>query len=325
MKAIVKIFKASLLGLSVLLVSGLSSCTHKDLCYDHPHVKTVNVAFDWTEASSADPASMNVFFFSKHGGDVIYYQLVGKNGGTVNLAPGQYQAICFNGDTENLQYILNPESFEKFYLTTHETSILGSLRGAITTKVPRAADTDEQKPILQPDMLYRDAMVDLVVTDAESQTITFVPRRAVRHFTVIINDVENIQYVSGYTATISGFDEGYWPGPGISSGGPCIIPFDLSQTGSTSLAGGFNAFGHCGDFDAKHYVTIYVVLGDGTGVYYTYDVTDQVHSAADQWDVTVVVDDVPIPKPITNGSGLKPSVDEWYGVEIDVVMPTVID
>lgn len=41
----------------------LSSCEHKDLCYDHPHGVDMNLVFDWRNAPDADPERMMAYFF----------------------------------------------------------------------------------------------------------------------------------------------------------------------------------------------------------------------------------------------------------------------
>lgn len=51
-----------------------------------------------------------------------------------------------------------------------------------------------------------------------------------------------------------------------------------------------------------------------------YDVTDQIHSAPDQRNVHIVLDGLPLPKPIVNGGGFQPSVDEWQSVDVDIEM-----
>lgn len=67
-------------------------------------------------------------------------------------------------------------------------------------------------------------------------------------------------------------------------------------------------------------MTIYAVLADESKWYYTYDVTDQIHSAPDQRNVHIVLDGLPLPKPIVNGGGFQPSVDEWQSVDVDIEM-----
>lgn len=47
-------------GLAMLL--SLSSCEHKDLCYDHGHYVEVDVRFNWAEAPDANPSTMVVNF-----------------------------------------------------------------------------------------------------------------------------------------------------------------------------------------------------------------------------------------------------------------------
>ena len=53
--------------INILLISVLTlllaACEHKELCYHHPHVTTIRVAFDWREAPKADPEGMCVFFY----------------------------------------------------------------------------------------------------------------------------------------------------------------------------------------------------------------------------------------------------------------------
>ena len=44
----------------LMMAELLSSCEHKDLCYDHPHRETVEVTFDWSEARDANPATMSL-------------------------------------------------------------------------------------------------------------------------------------------------------------------------------------------------------------------------------------------------------------------------
>ena len=93
----------------------------------------------------------------------------------------------------------------------------------------------------------------------------------------------------------------------------CVtIPFDAAVSADKTLVtGSLLAFGHCAATQNAHQLTIYAVLADESKWYYTYDVTDQIHSAPDQRNVHIVLDGLPLPKPIVNGGGFQPSVDEW--------------
>jgi len=49
-------------------------------------------------------------------------------------------------------------------------------------------------------------------------------------------------------------------------------------------------------------------------------VTRQVDDAADPRDVHILLDGLPLPKPIVNGGGFHPTVDEWQNIYVDVPM-----
>lgn len=70
----------------------------------------------------------------------------------------------------------------------------------------------------------------------------------------------------------------------------------------------------------NHTLTVYAVLADGSKWYYAYDVTDQIHSAPDPRNVHIVLDGLPLPKPIVNGGGFQPEVEDWQTVPIDIEM-----
>lgn len=47
----------------ILLIEFLTSCEHKDLCYDYPHRQNVEVTFDWSEAPDANPSTMSLYLY----------------------------------------------------------------------------------------------------------------------------------------------------------------------------------------------------------------------------------------------------------------------
>ena len=50
-----------LLAAAVLAVLSLTSCEHKDLCYDHYHNTKIQVVFDWKNAPDATPETMRLY------------------------------------------------------------------------------------------------------------------------------------------------------------------------------------------------------------------------------------------------------------------------
>ena len=64
-----------------------------------------------------------------------------------------------------------------------------------------------------------------------------------------------------------------------------------------------------------------MIVSDDTKWYYNVDVTDQMHDKVknpDKYNIVIDVYDLPIPKPITNGSGLQPTVDDWSNIDINL-------
>jgi len=98
------------------------------------------------------------------------------------------------------------------------------------------------------------------------------------------------------------------------------VPFSVVSDGISTLTADFLVFGQTGSDGPPHKLVIYVIMADGSKNYYTFNVTDQVDNAADPRYVHIVLDGLPLPKPIVNGGGFKPSVDEWQNVEVDVPM-----
>ena len=124
--------------LAVMLLPLLAACEHKDLCYDHPHSANVEVVFDWTEAPDAHPATMSLYLYPEDGSEPMRYEFTKREGGTIIVPEGMYDALCVNSDKETHR-IQNKERMETFQVTTGDTR---SLRGALATGRGRGAQRD---------------------------------------------------------------------------------------------------------------------------------------------------------------------------------------
>ena len=306
----------------------VASCEHKDLCYDHSHTVEVEVVFDWQNAPDAAPASMSLYLFPIDG-EALRYDFTGRDGGTIRVPIGQYEALCLNSDTENISY-RNTERKETFEVTTLTSPLLGGLSalGVRSEGVPRADGTEDERIVLSPDMLWSDHAEGIVLRmGADRQRITLYPEQSVCKYTVEIRNAENLKYVFGVSGSISGLAGGLLPGtgPDVLTEECVAIPFDATvgedaNGEKTVITGGLLTFGHSLAVDKAHQLTVYAVLSDGSKWYYTHEVTDQIHSAPDQRNVHIVLDGLPLPKPITNGGGFQPEVEPWKPVEIDIEM-----
>lgn len=312
--------------ISVLTII-MSSCQHKELCYDHPHSGTLNVVIDWSKAPLATPATMELLLFPKNGGPALYHQFANRNGGSLKVPSGVYRAICLNpGEGANRYSSLNT-SFEDFRVLTRPVSdeeALVQMRSLLSANVPNATNHDDESTILEPDTLYSSHLDDEILVVANcNRTVIFYPERRTPHYTVILKNVRNLKYTKGRMASVSDLSCGYMVGLDrpIDSGHTQF--FTLGMVDETTLQGTLTVFGHRHDQEAHHFLSIYFTLLDGRGICYNFDITRQICTPEleGEMDVTIVIDmGVEIPKPIVNGSGFHPTVDDWKNENIEISM-----
>ena len=121
--------------------------------------------------------------------------------------------------------------------------------------------------------------------------------------------------------------------------------FPCHAKDATTLEMNFRVFGHCPEEHEheqghaetlhNHLLTIYAVLNDGSKWYYTTDITTKMHKEQpgtepgtepgsepeDDEVITVEVEGLPIPEPISDGNGgFQPTIDGWQSIEIEVGM-----
>ena len=317
MKRMLERMNHVLLAVAVLAVLLLTSCEHKDLCYDHYHNTKIQVVFGWKNAPDATPETMRLYLFPIDGGRPRTYEFIDYRGGHVNVPAGRYKALCVNSDTESVLY-RGIDSFDSFeaYAPDGVLSV-----GAFL--VPRAEGTSEERVAKSPDRLYSARLDDLTVElSKENQTVTLYPELSVCRYRVEIRNVSNLQYVSsdGIVGSLSGMSGGLLVGRNELTSAPVTVPFEVISDGVSTLTADFLTFGQTGSSGPAHKLVIYVIMSDGSKNYYTFDVTRQVDEAADPRDVHILLDGLPLPKPIVNGGGFQPAVDEWENIDIDVPM-----
>lgn len=297
------------------------SCEHKELCYDHSHTVPVDVIFDWTNAADADPSIMEVYFFPQDGGKAHRVAFQERNGGTVELPYGTYDVLCLNTDTETILY-RDTDAWETFGVYTRNASLLEGMGMMSVSEPPVPSGAENQNGALEPDMLWTDRKEGLVVTYTERQTVTLYPEQSVTRFTLEIQNAENIEHASALSGSLSGLGSGFRVGTGRTDAEIVTVPFSVNTDKVSVITADFRGFGHCpdGENGIPHMLVIYAIMGDGSKLYYTYDVTDQIHSAQDQRNIHILLDGLPLPVPITDGNGIVPSVDDWDDVIVDLPM-----
>lgn len=303
-----------------LLAILFSSCNHKELCYEHPHIKNLTVAFEWEKAPEANPDGMCVWFYPLDNTDINQVQRLdfsGKSGGKANLLAGRYHAVAFNNDSEVVQ-LGNSTDFSTHHGFTREGSLFEPIYGSGANIAPPRGDNDERVTI-SPDMLWGDSGMFIEVT-GDDQVITFYPEELVCIYTVEIRNVKNLSHTTQMCGSLSSM------APHVifsdkSVGRECVtVPFACNGDGASTINGRFMTFGHHEENEEPHTLTLYVWMDDGSKWYYTFNVTQQVHKAPNPRRVNIIIDNLDLPQPITNGSGFHPDIDDWFAETEDVEM-----
>jgi len=338
-------------GLAALFLTALSvllsSCEHKELCYQHPHLKSVRVAFDWRDAPDASPKGMCVYFYPAAGGEGQRFDFRGTDGGEVKLRVGSYRVICYNNDTEAVLFH-DTNNFDAHGIYTREGNVLEPIYGNGANYAPRADGAEDERVVISPDMMWGCTATEVEVTDegisyvcvpecersgwdgtpakSAGQVITLYPHEQICTYTYEVRNVKNLKHAVQMCGSISGMAPSLRFGD-ESLGSECVtIPFEAVSDGVSTITGRFCTFGHNEANAEPHRMTFYVVMDDGKKYAYgtdsgdRFNVTAQIHSAADPKHVHIVVDGFDLPQPIENGSGFDVSMDDWGIVEEDIAM-----
>ncbi len=301
----------------------LTSCLHKDLCFDHNHRVGIYVVFDWTKAPDAQPTSMLTYFFGA-AGEPIEYTFAGREGGEISIPFGTYDAISLNGDNSYWASLRNTDDPDRFEVLTKDAEQLQAY-GLSSRSIPRAKGVEGERIAMTPGMMWSDRQndIDLPVDMEGDRIITFYPDEIVCHYTVDILNVKNLEYLHGAAvdATLSGMAEGYLHGKRTTTDVAVTMPFTLTPSqAESSLHSEFLTFGECDTNKVQHLLTVYLYLTDGTKWYHTFDVTEQVTTAPDPRHVHIVIDGLDLPKPVSGSGGFVPDVNDWNDIYIDLPM-----
>ena len=313
------------------MVCVVVSCEHKDLLRGQE--SAVKVQFDWSRSPAAAPTMMRLAIFAS-GSQPVFETFSGQWGGQFNIYPGSYSAVGFNSDTEIVEARGSSyDEFEIYAPSTRLETVYALYTSTRTELMPRAEGTESQMVIYEPDNVWVSTADRFDVYGVPEQTLNMTMEEATFEYVFTITNVENLSYVTSAVATISGMSGSWIPSQHHSSDTHYIIPFELVPEGESTLRGRVRTFGHCSGVDfehhsedaAEHKLVVYAEMSDGSHVYFQVDVTDEMHDddhntdgGGGNTDVPIVIDELPLPKPMTNGAGLQPHVSDWQEIEVDI-------
>lgn len=301
-----------------------ASCHHKDVYMEEEMTSQLQVVFDWREAPEADPQSMAMYLYEEDGHNPMRFIFSNKTGGLIKAPFGTRHAICMNADNTDWARMRNQESIETLEIYTQDAEAIGT-RAEDASGIPRPEGTENERIAATPGMLWgsRTNNISIVPHDG-MQTITMFPKECICHYIVDVYDVENLEGVesSAVDATLSGMAEGYNHGQQSATDNTVSMRFDLKGNPvEKNLHGEFLTFGECPTTVAKHYLTLYMILTDGSKWYHSFDVTDQVSKAPDPTHVHIIVRGLDLPEPPKEGSSeVKTDVNDWQPVNIGLKM-----
>lgn len=339
-------------------LAATSSCEHKDLCYHHPHGVKLRVQYDWKNVPEALVKGMTIYFYPEDGGHYIRFNFSNIQGGYIELSEGTYNVVTYNNDTEGLMFG-NVADYESHNIYTREGDLFEPIYGSAASSTPRAAGSEKERVVITPDMMWGCVVTKVVVAEtgvkythetitgamdapqlkventSEDKILTFYPEEFMCYYTYEIRNVENMDQAAQMCASLSGMSGGLTFSSNELFKECVTLPFSakLNQESHT-ITGEFYTFGHHEDNTAPHRMILYVWMTNGDKFYFggsvpdesksdeedKFDVTNQIHNAPDKRRVHIIIDGLVIPKPIQNGSGYNPSVDDWMNEYHDIYM-----
>ncbi len=314
------------ISIPAIAVAGaiLTGCHHKDLWFGDTIASSVDVVFDWRNAPDADPASMSLYLYdTETASHPLHYVFDGRDGGPASIPYGTYTGLGMNADDTSWAVFTGDSDASTFELSTLDASSLSAF-SLSTREIPRSESSASERVAATPQMAWSARTDNIYLpVDTGRRTITLYPEEIVCHYTVDVLDVSNLESLDGTSvdAVISGMAESYHCGKMQPAGSTVTHPFVLTaDDAARSLHSEFLTFGVQPGSQARHIMTLYMYMTDGTKWSYDFDVTDQVRNAADPHHVHIVVSGLTLPEPQQQGGGFIPDVEEWNSEHIDLQM-----
>lgn len=284
----------------------LQSCIERDLCYDHTHMRDVEIKFDWSLQPDATPSTMVAHFFTSDGKHYKRYEFTDRGGGKIRIESGAYMVLFHNGEMEWVRERGN--SWDSYELYTLEEGLLDPMSRDMPAP-PRPSISADEPVRYAAETIWGGSVESVEVEPGNAPAvITMTPEKATSRYSVEISDVSNLSENLDISAAISGMAESHSLSKRAPSGSLVTIPLGLDRPDDHTLTSQFVVFGHCPETPSEHILTVYT----SEKIYYNFDVTDQVHDAPDPSDIHIKVKGITLP---TVNSGLTPSVDEWDDIE----------
>lgn len=298
-------------GLAFAVLFLLAGCRNKELCPQCDQETGIEIKFDWSAVTTV-PGGMTVLFYNMQNELIYTFNNVAPSGEKVQINAGEYQVACYNNDSEYVQWYDIP-NMDSLYVETRKTDLLKG-----SDKLP------VEDMVECPDFVCGDVLLkkEILADDPNLQIVLLKPMPLFCMYSYSISSIQNAEYITKTTATLSGLSQRYYLSNPDHQNGIITMPFkdnSLIDQQQTAIGSMYN-FGDCHMQNRPNYLTLYI-WSKGGNFRAVFDVTKQVQNAPNPKNVHIVIDTkIVVPPPISGDDGLDPSVDEWKDFYYDVIL-----
>lgn len=298
----------------IFLMLTIASCEHKELCYTHPHGACFDIQYDWSRCEVDDIDVMRIMAYPLGGGLPLTYYIPDMYGGELVIQSGGYNLLSFNNNTEAILFT-DENSIETITAYLHTTTIT---EGVIGVDEPELPDVIQgQDLVITPDDFYSTTYENLISgIDSDTVPVTLVMNPLVRRVSYEVHGIGNVHSIKLIKGALGGVSASV----GVANGNLSVESSAVIYGGAVSedgvLSGEFNYLGVADNMD-KRWMVLFL-WGDGGNLRAAFDVTEQIATAANPYDVKIIIEtDIYMPEAISGDGGFSPSVNDWEESEDD--------
>ena len=335
--------------LVAVMVTVLSSCEHKELCFNHPeHAPKFQVfveaeyeqewqytyegGTDWAVYSPWEntlgmkyddlrptiPDGLRVQVYNGDGSNNIVN--IAPEGGIVPMREGKHSMLFYNNDTEYIVFD-DLQSYASAKATTRS-------RTRSTYMGNSYMDSRNENTVNSPDMLYGNYLASYTARRLQEADVLPVSMHPLVYTYLIRYEFsKGLEYVALARGALAGMAEAVYLNSGRTSENEATVLFDctMEDFGTQALVHSFGI----PDFPNEHYKTraerryglnLEVRLKNGKMKSFDFDVTDQVKVQPRGGVIVVSGIEISDEEGMEGGSGFDPDVDDWGEYE-DIELP----
>ena len=266
------------------------------------------------------PELVRACFYDAVSHELVKEDFLPAEGGFVDVPAGVYDVIVYSFGTEATQ-VSGTESRAGAYAFTSATGISVRMQG-----VKAGEDEGDGQPVIfEPDHLFvgriSGAQVPVHPADAETVVLSAELSRLSESWILEVVDVEGAERIQKAEVYLTGQAAGRFLWDGRTSGHPCALGFAAEvDVTDGSLSAVFNTFGRYPQAETDVIVNLLVTTANGSRLRYVFDVTPQWLNPDNSAHRIVIDETVEIPGDDYQGGGFDPTVDDWDGEVIPVVI-----